>query len=60
MNWMNFEQKIKKKEFVSYLDTDYNDMKESSVLKCHLFFAVIDISPFRWQSLISFSLSLWV
>lgn len=55
---MNFEQKIKKKEFVSYLDTDYNDMKESSVLKCHLFFAVIDISPFRWQSLISFSLSL--
>lgn len=42
---MNLEQKIKKKESVSDLDIGYNDMKESSVLKSHLFFTVLIFLP---------------
>ena len=46
INWMNFEQEILKKRFDIDLNLECNDMEESSTLKCHLFFTIIDIHPF--------------
>lgn len=56
---MNFEQEILKKRYDIDWDIEYNDMEESSTLKCHLFFTIIAIPPFEQKSLISFPFSIY-